>query len=518
MEISKTFKTAIVACLLAFGFTGCKDNIDPLVEELSLNRALTPTGLTARIRTLTTIELTWNTRADVSHYVVEFSEDNLAFNTIIHTAEVTANQLPYQHTFAGETQYSARVKAVGEGVEDSNWTAVTITTAPENIFILPVPESDITANEATLRWTPGGVATQLVANPGNIIHDITAGEIAAGAATITGLTGETNYTVKLMNGTKSRGTATFTTLIDLGGATAINPGDNIVSILNAAADGAAFVIFPGTYELGSYALTKSVKLSGYLSSNKPIINGQLTCGATVASVELKSLIFRGNSGTPLAQFFNTVAGCNLTTLSIDDCEISHYTNNFIYNNASGTYGTISIKNCYVHDITGTGGDGLDFRGGVLGTLSVEKSTFANGFRTFLRMQVASNVSFKNNTFYKVCIGTIDGNNAGLFRMSNASSTFEVSGCLFVETGRADAVTLVNGGVWTRTTNMAVASPVYANNNIFNCFNIFAGLYTTAAQVSATELNPNFVDAATGNFKVTNQTIIDNNIGDPRWLQ
>ena len=513
----KNIISIVAVITLCLTYVGCGD-IDPLVEDLELSRALTPSQLVARIRNLTTIELDWETRAGVSHYVVEFSEDNLEFNTIIHTEQVTASQLPYQHIFAGETQYSARVKAVSDGLEDSKWATVTITTAPENIFILPVPESDITANEATLRWPANSVATQLVANPGNIVHDITPGEIAAGAATITGLTGETNYTVKLMNGNKTRGTATFTTLIDLGGATAINPEDDMVAILNAAADGTAFVVFPGTYELGSYAITKSVKLSGYLSSNKPVINGQLTCGTTVASVELKSLIFRGNSGTPLAQFFNTVAGCNLTMLSIDDCEISHYGNNFIYNNASGTYGTISVKNSYVHDITGSGGDGIDFRGGTIGTLSVEKSTFANGFRTFLRMQVACNASFKNNTFYKVSIGTIDGNNAGLFRMSNASSTFEVSGCLFVETGRSDAATAVNGGVWTRTTNMAVAAPVYANNNIFNCFNIYAGLYTSATQVSATELNPSFVDAATGNFKVTNQTLIDNNIGDPRWLQ
>jgi len=29
-------------------------------------------------------------------------------------------------------------------------------------------------------------------------------------------------------------------------------------------------------------------------------------------------------------------------------------------------------------------------------------------------------------------------------------------------------------------------------------------------------HPGFTDAANGNFKVSNQTIIDNEIGDPRW--
>jgi hypothetical protein len=504
--------------LLSFTLIRCDDNIDPLVEEITLSRVLAPTELTARVRNLTTIELTWTPRADADHYIVEFSEDNLEFSTIIHTATVTAEDLPYQKAFAGETLYSARVKGVSaDGVEDSKWVAVAIMTAPENIF-LPIQDDDIAATETVLKWPAGSEVTHIVVNPGNIEHAIIAEEKAAGIVTITGLTGETAYTAKLMNGTKTRGTATFTTLIDLHGAVAINDGDDLKAILDAAAEGAAFVVFPGTYNLGNYAITKSVKLSGYKSNEKPIINGQFTCGATVASIELKTLIFRGNAdiAAVLPQFFNTAAGCDLGNLSVTDCEISHYQNSIITSNATGKYGTISITNSYMHDfLPAGGGDGIDFRNGTVTSLTVENSTFANGFRSFLRMQVSCITSFKNCTFYK--LSALDnGNNTGLFR-TGVGGTLEVRNCLFVQTGIATP-TNVQSGNWCRNAGNMVAVPTYANNNIFGCLNLLVGLYTSAAQVSATEIDPGFVDAANGNFKVTNQTIIDNNIGDPRWLQ
>lgn len=501
-------------------FVACSDDDLEPIEEIQFSRTLSPIGLEAFIRTQTTIELRWVPREGVQTYVVEFAADSLEFNTIIFTDEVSPQDLPYQATFEGETLYSARVKAVGPGTtSDSKWSAIAIRTAAENIFF-PITEADLTATEATLKWPAGAEVTHITITPGNTQHTLSADEKAAGEATIEGLTGETTYTAKLMNNTKTRGTATFTTLIDLGGALAINPGDDLVAILDGAEDGASYVIFPGEYELGSYAVTKSVKLSGYLASDKPIIRGQFVCGAAVVSLDLKNLIFRGDEDAAayIGQFLNTSSSsCNLTTLTIDNCEIRGYKDHLIYNNQSGTYGTITITNTLVNDIQGAGGDGVDFRGGNLGTLKVENSTFSNGFRNFLRMQVAANVSFKNCTFYKVSI--IDNtNNNGLFRMNkSAGGTFEVRNSLFVETGVQNPAA-AQAGNFVRQDSYMVDAPVYDNNNVHSCYNLLVGLYTTAAAIDATELDPGFVNAAGGDFTVTNQTIIDNNIGDPRWLQ
>ncbi len=506
------------ACSAAV-FVACSDDELEPIEELQFSRALSPIGLEAFIRTNTTIELKWVPREGIDTYVVEFATDSLLFSNIIFTDEVSPQDLPYRATFEGETLYSARVKAVGPGTAgDSKWSAIAIRTAAENIFFA-IEEADLAAFEATLKWPAGSEVTHITLTPGNIQHTVTADEKAAGEATIQGLAAETSYTAKLMNNAKTRGTATFTTLIDLGGALAINPGDDLVAILDGAEDGASYVIFPGEYELGSYAVTKSVKLTGYLASDKPIIHGQFTCGAAVALLELKNLIFRGDEDPAayIGQFLNTSSSsCNLTTLTIDNCEIRGYKDHLIYNNQTGAYGTITITNTIIDDIQGAGGDGIDFRGGSLGTLKVENTTFSNGFRTFLRMQVQSDVSFRNVTFYKVA-NFDNGNNHGLFRMSGGGS-FEVRNSLFVETGVPGAVAPATLGNFCRQASNMVAGPVYSNNNIHGCHNLLTGLYTTVAAISATELDPGFANAAGGDFTVTNQDIIDNNIGDPRWLQ
>ena len=515
------YKTFLIG-LFSFAVVACEDKIDPVITEINFDRVWSPTGFNGAIRNKTTIELTWNVGEGVDHYVVEFSEGSLDFTTIIRTVEVAPDELPLQETFFGDTQYSARVKAVSsvEGVGDSKWLALTIRTQPEDIFLPVVPSTDMGVTQATLKWPDNEQATRFVINPGNITRNITAGEVAAGEAIITGLNSYTNYTVVMYANNSQRGDTEFKTLMNPDCATCVklNPGDDISNAIDAAADGSTIVLAPGTYpDEGTITVGKSITIQGELYYNQPTVYGQFACASAVTSISFIDSKFQSDPGAPLNQFFNTVVGCNLTTLNIQGCEISNYVNNFIYNNAAGTsYGSINVSNTYVHDIAGTGGDGIDFRVGTIGSLIVLNSTFSTGFRTFLRMQVACNVSFESVTFYKVCIGTIDGNNAGIFRVNNASSTFEVSNCLFVETGRSDAATAVNGGVWCRSNNMGVAAPIYLNNNIYSCYNIYAGLYTTAAAVSATEINPGFVNAAGGNFTVTNQAIIDNEIGDPRW--
>jgi hypothetical protein len=510
-------KVSLLVALCSIIFTGCEDKIDPVVEEMELDRELAPIGLQAAVRNQTTIELNWTVQENIDHYVVEFSEDSLEFNTIIRTITVLPEELPVQESFFGDTRYSARVKAVGAtGSNDSKWAAVTIRTSPENIFLPITVNQDIEIFEATLKWPAGEEATRFVINPGAIERTITAGEVANGEATISGLDYYTAYSVIMYAGNSQRGNTEFKTLMnpDCASCVKLNPGEDVSDAVDAAASGSIIVLAPGIYpEQGSIAITKSVTLQGAVYYDLPAIYGQLTCATAVTSLEVKDVVFRGDTGTPQAAFFNTVAGCNLTNFSIANSEIRNYSNSLISNNASGTFGTITISDSYIHSITGGGGDGIDFRGGVIGSLTVENSTFANGFRTFLRMQVACNTMFKNCTFYK--ISNLDNsNNHGLFR-ANVGGTFEVRNCLFAETGVQAPLNATAGNFCRQASNM-LATPTYANNNIHSCYNLLVGLYTSASQINATELNPGFVNAAGDDFTITNQTLIDNAVGDPRW--
>ena len=73
------------------------------------------------------------------------------------------------------------------------------------------------ATEVTLTWPAGEDVQTIKVTPG-ASRALTTTEIAEGKVVLTGLTPETAYTVNLLRGTKTRGTITFTTIIDLGDA------------------------------------------------------------------------------------------------------------------------------------------------------------------------------------------------------------------------------------------------------------------------------------------------------------
>lgn len=506
--------------LFAFGalVAGCKDDIDPVVENLELDRVLTPTDLTARIRNLTTIELTWDVNENVDYYVVEFSEDNLEFNNIIFTDEVTADELPYQRTFAGETRYSARVKAVREGVADSKWTAVTIETAQENIFHA-IEDGDIEATQVTLRWPANSEVTNLIINPGSIDRPITAGEKTAGVAVITGLAGETEYTVQLRNGTKNRGSVTFETLVDIGDATAVYPEDNLATVIAAAEDGATLVLFPGDYTVNagtSIALNKSISIKGQLPNNKPMIHVQFTLASGAVNVEFKDIDMDGD-GTLANVFEYTSAGFDYGTLSISGCNIHDYTSRLIYGNVASKVAGLTVDNSILTNVdVANGGDFIDFRLTYLANVTLTNSTFANCApgRDFVRLDAAagytgtgltSTVLIDHCTFY----GVSNTQDRILYVRFNAN-TSTVRNSLFAATD----------GYYTN--QAATTQPTCQNNNYFNAPGFFTPAYVTNAKVDIsgnhTTLDPGFVNAAAGNFTITNQTLKDNAVGDPRWRQ
>ena len=505
--------SGIAFCAIAILPMSCEDKIDPVITELNTDRPFAPVGLIARVRNQIDIELSWAARSNVNQYVVEFFKDSLQFiGDPVSTATIddipASGTITYTESFAGNTRYSARVKAIVEGQPESTWATVTVETNSEQIFLVgsELPEDTY----ATVFWVAGSEVSNFLIIPGNIIRPISSAEKAAGEAKIEGLTGGTDYTVTIYNGSANRGSTTFSTIkqADLG------PLDDLVAAIDAAPEGGTLVLAPGTYSLDAYTLAKSINLEGQKANDVPIVVGQFQVDATVASVSLKNIHFNGDDGA-YSQFFNATAPtANIGLLQIEGCKINGYNNNIIYSNSGGTYGDISINNSYIYEIAGGGGDGFDFRGGVVGSLTVTNTTIANGVRTLLRMQVPADVVFRNCTLYKVCI-VASSNNRGFFRMSGGGETLEVSNCLFVETGIDDNGTL--RGNWSRDGDVSLEVVTdYNNNYYFNTIGLFEGQYTNPVEVDATEEDPGFEDAENGDFTITNQNLIDNQVGDPKW--
>lgn len=512
---TKHIYLAIVVGLISFVWVACEDDIDPLVEELEVSRVFSPTGLTAFIRNQTTIELNWELREDADHYIVEFSEDSLQFNTIIRTVTVMPDELPVQETFDGETRYSARVKGVSDGVADSKWTQITIMTAAEQIF-LPVQNGDIDANTAVLRWPAGSDVTHFVINPGNAEQTITDDEKAAGIATVTGLTGSTEYTIKLMKGTKQRGSVTFTTLIDVGGATRVYQEDDLNAMINAAAPGDVLVLYPGDYTVfsGSITLTKSITLRGLYPYDKPKVHIQFSLEGGANDVELIDLDMTGDGTLNDVVRFNT-ASVEYNSLSIVGCNIHDFTRSFVAGNVASKVASVSIDNCVLTNVITSGGDFIDFRTMHVTDVSITNSTFNNCApgRDFVRIDAAAGFSgtgLNSNVLIDHCtIYGVSNTQDRILYVRFVTNTLTVQNTLIAATD----------GYYTNQTSSS--QPTCSNNNYFNAAGFYTPAYVTNAKIDVSgnhrTLDPGFVDAANGDFTVTNQTLIDNNIGDPRWL-
>ncbi|WP_258105296.1 DUF5123 domain-containing protein [Marinoscillum sp. MHG1-6] len=509
--------TGILFGVLFILLTACDDDIDPVITDLTVSRAFAPVGLEARVRNQIDIELSWTADARVNQYVIEFFQDSLEFSGdpvatgVIEEVDIpVSGEITFTETLNGDTRYSARVKAVVDGIEESNWAEITARTSPEQLFF-PLPGPNVQDTYAKLLWEANSEVTHFLVTPGNLLVQISNTEKLNGEATLEGLSGATDYTVSIYNGSDKRGTVEFSTLKEYN----VTPLDDLAAKIDAAAEGDTLILAEGMYDIGSYILAKSIVIEGQKSYDKPVITGQFQVETTIASIGLVLLDMRGENN--YNQVFNvTAATGNPVKLVFDRCEISGYKNNILYNQGSGTYGDVIMINSYVYDIDGGGGDGFDIRGGAFGSLTVENCTFSNGIRSFLRMQVIADVKFKNCTFYKVC--TVDNsNNRGFFRMSAAGNSLEVSNCLFVDTG-FESATNGNLGNWTKSGDVAPeVSTTFKNNFYYNAFALFEGQYL-AVDVDATEANPAFVDASSGDFTVTNQDIIDANVGDTKWLQ
>jgi hypothetical protein len=508
---SLLFSTILISC---DGY-----NVD-LLNELDVTRVFSPIGLTAKVSNQTTVELNWTLRDDADHYVVEFSADDPNFTTIFKTVEVKPTELPVKVVLEGETVYSIRVKGVSaKGLDVSKWATTTATTLSEQLFIAG-PDSDIQATQATVRWVANSNVTELVANPGNIIRTITASEKTAGVATITGLTGETQYTVTLNNGTKKRGTKVFTTGIDIGNGILVQPTDDLNAKVTAAAAGATLVLMPGNYTVytGLITIDKPITIRGLKSYDKPKlhVNFSATTGAT--DTKLIDLDLSGDA-TLTDMFRFSTASYNYGPLSISGCYVHDYNISLVGGNvASSKVTSVTVDNTIVKNVNNaSGGDFIDFRLTYVTDITVKNSTFNNCSlgRDFVRVDAATGLSgtgLNTNILIDACT---------LYNVSNTVAPKRILYVRFVSNTSTVKNTLIAGTTAIYSNQTATTAPTFLNNNYFNAASFYDAAITgnkIDASSSRTTLDPGFVSASTDNFTITNATLKSNAVGDPRWRQ
>lgn len=512
----------MAALLMAGGVISSCSDIDP-VHSLELSRVLSPTNLSVRIRNSVNLELSWDAMDKATSYTVEVYQGETAEGTPVFTQEgINADTYTVKAGLLGETVYYVQVKAVGEGIADSKWTGMKITTDAEQIF-KAVDAAEITHHSAVIRWIDGMMTN---ADAGNKVivtpvsdasaaleYTVTNEDVTNGYVTIDGLTQDTEYQAVMKRGSVTRGTVNFKTRIDTGGMIPIDEGDNLAEKLTDAKEGDAFVLLGSSYTLTEdFELTKSISLTYINPTNKPTISGgRFIFKSEVASFSMSNIVF--DVENKYGNFLEAKGG-KLGSLTLEGCEIKNTNNNMIYSNAAAEFGTITVNNCIISNI-GDGGDGVfDIRKGTLTKVFLTNSTITDVKRTFIRIDVPTAFSMKNCTLYNV--STVDNaNNRGLFSLAKGS-TLNVENCLFYGIGLKSPQN-VNSGVWGRSDKMK-ATPTYANNYYFNCPNLWSNLYQNDNSFVATKCDPQFADAANGDFTVQSQDLNDNQVGDPRWLK
>ncbi|WP_455672924.1 DUF5123 domain-containing protein [Phocaeicola sp.] len=526
MNIFKKISYMLGLGAVLFTVAACSDPDDELTS-VTYDRLFSPTTLDAKVQNRTNVRLSWEclSEADASSYTIELFANDEAMacegTATLSFTDVIDN--PYTITaLEGETTYSVRIKAVGE-TKESKWAVATFKTDAEQIYET-VTDDDITSKSVTLNWPAGSAVTSIVISGGkDEIHTLSAAEIAAGSATISGLEYETEYTFTIMNGTKARGKVSVTTLPDY---IPVYPGDDIQAEIDAAEEGSTIMLLPakdGSTNLFVYLdeagvettqeliISKNISVKGL--STKPVqarikfvldgATGFATENITFTGVSADALIKTSNcsgaitvSGIEVSGFGNFVVDPGETACKVDE---------------------FTVTNSYFHDMC-TGKRFIDSQKKkcAIMTFNMKNCTVANSCSgsDFIRFDYNSAaagmvINFENNTLYKV-----EATSKGLFYIRSGSAgdkafTANIKNNVFAELG---------AGVYfsqdTKTDNL-----VFSNNNYYNTPSLLANPDGGAGKVfdtTGSSLNPEFKDAANGDFTLTNATLIDKNIGDLHW--
>lgn len=514
----KNYWKYITGCLLLGAVASCSDAPDELLEA-NYDRLFSPTEIETRVRNAVDVTVSWVEVNKATRYTLELYLGETLGETPLRTDESTTTSFTYEG-LEGETDYFVRVKAVGEGITESKWTETTFKTGAEQIFEA-VANADLEAKQVTLRWTAGEEADIITLTPGDIVYRITPEDIAAGCATITGLTPETEYTAVMTRGEKTRGTVTFTTPMDLGGATLLTPDMDFVAAIEGAEDGTVFALESGMYLIpdaeeaaGKLAVSSSITLNAVDADNMPVINGCITLN-NGASFTANNIVFDG-AGTDGSQAFDWKDEGTYDHLSLSGCEVRNYNKGFFYLNVAALVNTITIDNCLIHDIECSGGDMFDSRKGAYNSFTLSNSTVWNSCaaRDFIRFDDASGSFAGVAPVVTVTNCTLDG--IGSENPNNRVLYVRFAGNSIVFTNN-----IVSNSNYKRgfSDQAKTSVPAFGNNNYWNTINLVSndGGTGTMFDTEGTTLDPGYKDAANGDFTLSNEDLIYEQIGDPRWF-
>lgn len=445
----------------------------------------------------TEVRLTWDASLftnDITEiYTAQVSEDSLFASADAILLEKTTDSTGIVFTdaeLAVRKKYYVRVKANAyEDRPESYWSESKGFKITGIQLLHPIYEPYILPTQVTAEWDVAeGVThfllqeyelsedeTVLIGDP--IQADITTDEANAGVKVITGLEPNTRYLIDLYKSNVSVGYRSFKTKQSQEYTVVLNPGDDIVTIVNNSVDGDVIALNPGEYDANG---------SGFQIYNKNITILSTSSNPEDTKIDFKEFTLKDNG-----------AGITLKGLELDGENSAAYLINLTSSNNNGdsaAFADVLVENCIVHSVTTSayranrGPDGgysmsnftisysyfYDFPGSNYGFLhldelvfdhvTLENSTFYNAGDIFIRFRQAA--AANPNGVISVDYCTINGiGTSGNFALLDTNSiqvNFNFSNSILANipraggTAQSDMIRLLN----------AAATATISYNNFF----------------------------------------------------
>lgn len=507
---------SLVATSVALIFTACDSKLTQEIAELHLDRALSPTNVVAQVVERTSVRLNWNKVYNANAYNVEFYDNSAGTGTAVKRIEnIQFDELPYTVVgLDGETEYTVKIQASGDDINESKWTSATFTTGTEQI-LQAVDPNEITSSSAMLRWPAGLAATSVEVTPGNRTIPVTAQNVASGSILIEGLGNDIAYTARLMHGAKTRGTIGFTTMLG-DNVTKIGPADDFVATLATLQDGDIIALEPGEYGINAdIEINKTISIQGYRPADKPILKGLVLKIKAGAGLTIKDVIMdgTGNSSQNQSIFYDEDLTNAYGELTVENSVIRNYVKGLLYITKKARVSKVTYSNNLIYNIECAGGDFIDFRNGIADELYFRNNTVYNSAlsRDFFRMDVGGSTTFpgitskiyiEQNTFHKI----LDGTSRRMLYVRLASHQIYFNKNIVSESSGLHS----NQGATTITQ--------MTQNNYYNSPNYTASTASNAKNDTGnfTQLNPQFTNPDEGNFTIGSLDLKLNEIGASRW--
>lgn len=540
MKNFKYCRSFLAGLALSIFLLSCeKKEYDPNFE---LSRQFTSSGF--RITEgETSVKVEWApslfTEGKPVSYTIEVSKTADFQGTPVYTKKVEATEVTITNSDLQVRQpYYARVKTNAlNSTAESNWVvSPSFIIKGEQIFVAPVPESDIIDRAVILRWTTTPGVTKIVLTPQAATSfeiPITAGDNTAGQKLVENLAPNTTYTAEIFVGTLSKGFLTFKTKATITGTSIIDLR-SISGRPSVLADTLP-VIPSGSIVILKRGLTYNISSTTNLTKSVTILSG------TDFIPDLASIYFTSN--------FNIAANSSIDSIVFQDLNLysDDYASRYVFNiNQVGTIGKVKFENVRGHRFRGffrmqTGSTGTkvtdfimnnsivdslrDFslvntnNSNTVANIKVTNTTIYNARKVVDHRSPGSNsITFENCTFHNLPGGgpaAVGGTTYFIdLGSQNSANPILIKNCIFGRSWDDQGLGNDARGIQTGATTSVTVQNSFRTSDFISTNATYQIQGLTAYSGSSNSL---FTDPDNGNFKINDNGFAGrNNSGDPRW--